>query len=94
MLEFKEPPKSGRDARSDKWKDIAFYLKAEPGEWAYVGEYSPGVPAQIRRGEYPAFIDPSSSLPPRTQMELFWDVTTRKADRVGRRCDLYIRYIG
>jgi hypothetical protein len=93
-MEFTNPPKSGREARTDKWREIVARLKEEPNEWAYVGEYSPGVAALIRQGTYPAFIDKDSALPAHSQMAMNWEVTTRKAKTAGRRTDLYIRYVG
>lgn len=93
-MEFKEPPKSGREARTDRWRDIVADLRAEPNTWAYIGEFSPGVASQIRSGDYPAFIDATDVRSPASQMEMDWEVTTRKAATSGRRSDLYIRYVG
>lgn len=94
-MEFVSPPPEKKRQRSEKWRNIVAELRANPGEWALVGNYSPGVATHIRRGKYPAFLDDTEAFMsgPETYMSLHWEVTTRKTDD-GKRNDVYIRYIG
>lgn len=97
-MEFKEPPESTRDKLSAKWQEIAYELRRARGEWAYVGEYSVGVPGYIRSGEYKAFLTPGDSRPPALQMRQDWEVTSRQVNPrnsgLPRRVQVYMRYIG
>ena len=92
MIEFVEPPKNGLEKRLEKWETIVGELRSHRGEWAFVGNYSPGVPAQIRNGLYPAFVNEDDLRPLDLQMRQDWEVTTRKTSE--GRLDMYIRYIG
>ena len=95
-MEFVSPPPSSKDKRSQRWRDVVDELKQHRGEWAFIGEYSPGVAAQIRNGDYLAFIDPVDPSSPAIQMVTHWEVTTRKVDGMteGKRSNLYIRWLG
>lgn len=93
-MEFREPPISDMEQRTTKWRNIVAELRGNPGEWAFVGNYSPGVPAQIRAGMYPAFINDDDIRSADVQLANDWEVTSRGSDDERRRCDVYIRYIG
>ena len=58
-MEFTEPPPSKKGAMSDRWIDIVAELKTKQGQWANVGNYSPGQPkVMAHRWAYEAFIGP------------------------------------
>lgn len=88
-MEFIDPPAGNRRGR---WKEIVQTLKENKGKWALVGNFSPGVATQIRRGNYKAFID-NDSVTPEVHMKQHWEVTTRKTND-GSRNDIYIRWLG
>lgn len=92
-MEFMTPPPEKRGQRSEKWRNIVTELKANKGEWALVGNYSPGVATHLRRGKYPAFLEGSENMDPALFMPQHWEVTTRKTDS-GRRNDVYVRWLG
>lgn len=94
-MEFVDPPVEGRGERSQRWRNIVASLKERPGEWALVGNFSPGVATHIRRGKYRAFLDglDENVHSPESHMQRNWEVTTRKTDS-GNRNDVYIRWIG
>lgn len=92
-MEFAEPPMQQGRARSEKWVNIVAELKAHKGEWAKVGNFSPGVATHIRRGKYPAFLDECDQPDAGSYMASHWEVTTRKTDN-GNRNDVYIRWLG
>ena len=91
-MEFRDPPKSLNETRKEKWKNIIREAKKRRGEWCFVGNYSPGVPAQIRSGLYRAFLV-DDGRPEYLQMQQDWEVTSRYTE-TNVRCDVYIRYIG
>lgn len=91
-MEFVTPPPEKKGQRSQKWREIVDALKEKRGEWALVGNFSPGVATHIRRGKYPAFLD-GCDRSPDLWMQAHWEVTTRKTDN-GKRNDVYIRWIG
>jgi len=94
-MEKKDPPISGRDARTEKWRAIVNELRRNRGEWHEVGTFSPGVAAQIRGGKYGAFLDELDHLSPERQMATHWEVTTRGAGVEGsRRSRVFIRWLG
>lgn len=94
-MEFVSPPPEAKGERSKRWQEIVTSLKEHRGEWALVGNFSPGVATHIRRGKYAAFLEEFQG--DEQQMSLYmsrnWDITTRKTDG-GKRNDIYIRYIG
>lgn len=94
-MEFVTPPPERRGQRSHKWREIVAALKEHPQEWALIGNFSPGVATQIRRGKYPAFVEGWEGSPEQIQlyMNRHWEVTTRKTDS-GKRNDLYLRWLG
>lgn len=91
-MEFMEPPPEERGQRSKRWEEIAATLRENPGQWAKVGNFSPGIATAIRRGQYKAFLDPSDPSPADVYMKQHWEVTTRKTEG-GSRNDVYIRYL-
>lgn len=91
-MEFVTPPPQQSRQRSERWVNVVTELKANPGEWAKVGNFSPGVATHIRRGKYPAFLDGSDTTP-EVWMKTYWEITTRKTDN-GNRNDVYVRWIG
>ena len=94
-MDFVDPPARKKGRRSEKWNEIVRTLKENQGQWALVGNYSPGVATHIRRGEYPAFVDgvQGDETQRSLHMARHWEVTTRKTHD-GKRNDVYIRYIG
>lgn len=92
-MEFAEPPMQQGRQRSEKWVNIVKELKEHKGEWAKVGNFSPGVATHIRRGKYPAFLDGCDHDQYGVYMAAHWEVTTRKTDN-GNRNDVYIRWLG
>ena len=90
-VEFIDPPK---DTKKTKWNDIVSTLKENQGEWALVGNYSPGVAAQIRQGSYKAFLGGwvGSEGDVAAYMQRHWELTTRKTEK--GRTDLYVRWLG
>ena len=92
-MQKQDPPMSSRGRQSQYWIDCVAEMRADRGTWYNIGNYSPGVPTQIRRGDYKAFLDPNDLMPPDVQMANNWEVTTRKAGE-DRRLHLFIRYIG
>lgn len=92
-MEFTNPPPQRRRRRSEKWESNVRELKANPGEWGLVGNYSPGLATHIRHGRYPSFLPAVTPDDPRRYMDEHWQVTTRKTDQ-GRRCDIWIKWIG
>lgn len=91
-MEFTDPPAETRGERSAHWIGVVEQLKANPGQWALVGNYSPGVATQIRRGKYRAFV-PQDVDAPEVYMSHNWEVTTRKTDN-GNRNNVFIRWVG
>lgn len=94
-MEFAEPPPSKKGALSDRWINIVAELKTKQGQWANVGNYSPGVATHLRRGKYPAFLEGLVGSEDEfvRYMAEHWEVTTRKTN-AGRRNDVYIRWVG
>jgi hypothetical protein len=94
-MEFVEPPPSKKGAMSAGWIDKVARMKAQQGEWANVGNYSPGVATHLRRGKYPAFLEGFAGDDEEIEsyMAAHWEITTRKTDE-GHRNDVYIRWVG
>lgn len=90
-MEFVDPGPAKAAVRSEHWANVVKELRANPGKWALVGEYSPGVATHIRRGKYPAFI-PEGTPDPERFMGKNYEVTFRKTE--GRKGNLYIRFTG
>jgi hypothetical protein len=91
MVEFEPPPPIRSGRRNPHWDNVVAQLKEHPGEWALVGNYSPGMAAHIRKGTYPAFI-PEGTKDAAAYMKKHWAITSRKTGE-GRN-DLFIRYLG
>jgi hypothetical protein len=93
-MEFVEPPPSKKGAMSAEWIDKVARMKAQQGEWANVGDYSPGVATHLRRGKYPAFLEGfvGDDEEIESYMTQHWEITTRKIN--GSRNDVYIRWVG
>lgn len=92
-MEFITPPPEKKGQRSERWREIIVKLKENKGEWALVGNFSPGVATHIRRGKYPAFLEGSANMDPNVFMSQHWEITTRKTDE-GKRNNIYIRWLG
>lgn len=92
-MEFVEPPPSKKGAMSDRWVAVVAELKTNKGQWANVGNYSPGVATHLRRGKYPAFLEGCEHEEHSVYMAAHWEITTRKTDE-GHRNDVYIRWVG
>lgn len=93
-MEFIDPPVNTRAERSAQWRAKVFALQANPGQWAKVGNYSPGIATAIRRGHNKAFLEGKpDSEPSDLWMTRCWEVTTKKTDD-GKRNDVYVRWIG
>lgn len=91
-MQIVDPPESKRARTSEKWTDIVEALKNQhPGKYGLVGNYSVGVAAHIRNGDYPAFVQEGVS-DKKTYVELHWDVTTRRTP--DGRNDVYVKWIG
>ncbi len=97
------PPPSQSRPSGRRWTETVAAVKAIPRDsesegWAYVGEYSPGVPSQIRAGNYPAFLpeDLDGWPSPETYMRANWQITTRVAHSEDgkRRVGVWMRWIG
>lgn len=91
-MEFIEPPPEIKGQRSARWREIVKTLKENKGQWALVGNFSPGVATHIRRGQYKAFLSDLDDAPD-VYMRQHWEVTTRKTND-GSRNDVYIRWLG
>lgn len=95
-VEFRDPPASVAGRTSDKWKKIVNEIMDNPGKCAFVGNWSPGVATQIRRGAYPAFLmhaDTHMNEDEKARfMKMNFHVETRKT--TPGRADVYITYIG
>ena len=94
-MEFIDPPKEVRGERSKRWQEIIATLKENTGEWANVGNFSPGVATHIRRGQYKAFLEgwEGDEHQVTAYMQRHWEITTRKTNE-GSRNDIYIRWLG
>jgi hypothetical protein len=92
-MEFIDPPPEAKGQRSERWREIVRTLKENKGQWALVGNFSPGVATHIRRGQYRAFLDANDPSSPDVYMKQHWEVTTRKTDN-GTRNDVYVRWLG
>jgi hypothetical protein len=94
-MEFIDPPPEAKGQRSERWREIVSTLKDKKGEWARVGNFSPGVATHIRRGQYKAFLGgwEGSEGDVEAYMKRHWQVTTRKTDD-GKRNDVYVRWLG
>lgn len=94
-MEFVIPPPEKKGQKSERWRTVVKELKARTGEWALVGNFSPGVATHIRRGKYPAFLEGYEGTPEQVNLYMarHWEVTTRKTDG-GKRNDVYIRWLG
>ena len=92
-MEFTEPPLMKHQKSRKHWTEIVQQLKSNPGKWALVGNYSPGVATHIRRGKYPAFLEGWQGTPEQVLLYMgrHWEVTTRKTGE-GRN-DVFIRWI-
>lgn len=94
-MEFGEPPVSKQGQISARWKIIVAELKEHPNQWALVGNFSPGVATHLRRGKYTAFLEgfTGDDAEMTRHMAEHWQITTRKTD-LGRRNDVYVRWVG
>jgi hypothetical protein len=86
-------PESKLHRPSQFWVNVVHEVKENPGKWANVGEFSPGVASQIRAGHYPAFI-PSGIDNKKEYMDKHWSVSTRSNGLPNRRCNVYVMWNG
>ena len=91
-MDFIDPPKESRGEKSKRWVEVANTLRESVGEWAMVGNYSPGIATHIRRGNYAAFLPDPCPIDPAVYMDQHWEITTRK-NGDGRQ-DIYVRWLG
>lgn len=94
-MEFVEPPPEARGERTKRWGEIVDTLMDNPGKWALVGNFSPGIATAIRRGRYKVFLRDfeGTDFEEQAYMKRYWEVTTRKTHD-GRRNDVYVRWLG
>ncbi len=94
-MEFVDPPPTQRGERSTAWIDRVRTMQENPGEWANVGNYSPGVATNIRRGRYKMFLDgfEGDEAQKTLYMKRHWEITTRKTSD-GKKNDVFIRWLG
>jgi len=99
-MEFGTPPATVRRKGSAKWdnivKELKDHAKDHPTDFALIGNFSPGVPVQIRKGTYKAFLPEDYQGEPETYMKLHWEVITRvaKNGHPSTRLDGWIRWLG
>lgn len=86
------PRSRRRGARSQRWINVVTWLNDNAKTWGYVGEFSPGISTQIRKGQYPAFLPPDFNGDRKAYMEKHYEVTVEMV-KGTRRCDLYIRKV-
>lgn len=87
------PRKRGGQGYTD-WAAYIDVMKANPGVWYNVGDFSPGIPHALRMGKYRVFLDKASAMPPDTQMRSMWEITARNVDGIPRRVAVFMRWIG
>ena len=88
----RDPIPKRRGPRSDKWPNIVREIDTIAPEYGFVGEYSPGIPTSIRRGEYPAFIPEGYKGDREAYMRRHYEVTSTTISGT-RRCEVFIRRI-
>lgn len=95
MMEFDDSPPLGfRQQRAAFWRNAVKELQAMPGQWGKVGEYSPGIATQLRKGKYSYFLDGKpESMEPETWMRSRWDIHAKKLPG-QRRDEVWIRWNG
>lgn len=83
-MRWESPPARNQPGRgSTIWADRLEKLRARPGEWALLGEYSASMITQFRKGMTgPADIDRSD-----------YEMTGRMSGN-GNRMNVYMRYVG
>lgn len=90
-MDFVEPPPLKKRGNSQHWMNVVNELKANPGKWGLVGNYSVGVSTHIKNGRYPSFYPPGTD-DPAAYVQAHWEVTTRSTG--GSRVDVYVRWVG
>lgn len=92
---LREPKSRPRGPRNDRWPEVVAFIKAHPGEWAYVGEFSAGIAPAIRRGEYPAFLPEGFDGDAKQYVTDNYELTVNTIKgSTARRTDVYVRYVG
>jgi hypothetical protein len=94
MTLVKETPPTPKRSKRVDWPAAVREMKASPGDWFNIGEFSPGIANHIRKGQYRAFLSEGSPEPPEVQVRQRWEVTARVVDSQTQRVALYIRYLG
>lgn len=93
VVEFGTPPVSVKSVRSQRWVDVVAALQGRPGEWARVGEFSPGVATHIRKGSYKHFLHGiDESVSPQEWMAKHWEISTKKVGE-RRRDEIWMRWV-
>ena len=95
-VEFRTPeaPVSRFRPRVD-WAAVVKTLKADPGEWGYVGDFSSGLASSIRAGRYQQFHPHGDDEEKaRAYMRRHWEVTVRKVKDDSGRYETYLRWLG
>lgn len=95
-MERIDPPPTAKSERSEEWHRKIAIMQGDPMNYYKVGNYSPGVPTHIRRGQYKAFLPAGNDFTPaeaQSYMKKHWEMTTRKTDG-GKRCDVFLRWLG
>jgi hypothetical protein len=88
-----DPPETKQHTRRVNWAKVVETLKATPGEFYRVGEFSPGVAAYLKEGRYKALY-PDGEKHPQSYIESHYEITTRVSRTGESRVDLYIRWLG
>lgn len=71
-------PRDGRyGPKSQHWVKAVTIARDNVGQPVFVGDYSPGVAVQIRRGTYPAFLPDDFDGDAAAYMEANWMIETR-----------------
>jgi hypothetical protein len=91
-MKHEAPPPTHVVKNKVDWGEIIARLKAAPGEWYNVGDFSPAMAYHLRKGVNKAFLDPADTAPAEVQMNLHWEFTSRKGP--SGQSALYIRYLG
>lgn len=94
MVVAQEPPPSRYYARNINWKKIVSEVKALNGEFANIGEFSPGIAGHIRRGGYAHFLPDGFDGDRKTYMDSHYEVTARSVGQRPQRVQIFVRWKG
>jgi hypothetical protein len=83
-IRFTEPPENPQSGNRIDWKGALSYLRTRPNEWALVGEgVSTPTATALRQGRM------GGAQPGEFEVR-----SVARADLIGQRADIYVRYIG